>query len=173
MEKIKAYVLVSGIHLSNFNYLFTNKLGNSSLLPEDAPVLWSCSFQNYRVHYYLLVCHIHVFERSGWTLLSSNYHIPIAKFPCCLGISFVKCLFSQIIFTHSFDHQVQKNSWHLCLVASVMSDSLWLHWLQPTWLLCPWGILQEYWSGCHALLQGIFPTQGSNPGLLHCGQILY
>ena len=27
--------------------------------------------------------------------------------------------------------------------------------------------------GCHALLQGIFPTQGSNPGLLHCRQILY
>ena len=27
--------------------------------------------------------------------------------------------------------------------------------------------------GCHALLQGIFPTQGSNPGLLDCRQILY
>ena len=27
--------------------------------------------------------------------------------------------------------------------------------------------------GCHALLQGIFPTQGSNPGLQHCRQILY
>ena len=27
--------------------------------------------------------------------------------------------------------------------------------------------------GCHALLQGIFPTQGSNWGLLHCRQILY
>ena len=27
--------------------------------------------------------------------------------------------------------------------------------------------------GCHALLQGIFPTQGSNPGLPHCRQILY
>ena len=26
--------------------------------------------------------------------------------------------------------------------------------------------------GCHALLQGIFPTQGSNPGLPHCRQIL-
>ena len=26
---------------------------------------------------------------------------------------------------------------------------------------------------CHALLQGIFPTQGSNPGLPHWGQILY
>ena len=27
--------------------------------------------------------------------------------------------------------------------------------------------------GCQALLQGIFPTQGSNPGLSHCKQILY
>ena len=26
---------------------------------------------------------------------------------------------------------------------------------------------------CHFLLQGIFPTQGLNPGLLHCSQILY
>ena len=27
--------------------------------------------------------------------------------------------------------------------------------------------------GCHVLLWGIFPTQGSNPGLPHCRQILY
>ena len=27
--------------------------------------------------------------------------------------------------------------------------------------------------GCHALLQGIFPTQGTNPGLSHCRWILY
>ena len=27
--------------------------------------------------------------------------------------------------------------------------------------------------GCHFLLQGIFPTQESNPGLPHCRQILY
>ena len=26
---------------------------------------------------------------------------------------------------------------------------------------------------CHSLLQGVFPTQRSNPGLLHCRQILY
>ena len=32
------------------------------------------------------------------------------------------------------------------------------------------GILE--WS-CHVLLQGIFPTQGSNPGLPHHGQMLY
>ena len=32
---------------------------------------------------------------------------------------------------------------------------------------------QEYWSGCHALLQGIFATQGLNlrlSGLLHSGR---
>ena len=27
--------------------------------------------------------------------------------------------------------------------------------------------------GCHALLQGIFPNQGSNPKILHCRWILY
>ena len=27
--------------------------------------------------------------------------------------------------------------------------------------------------GCHALLQGIFPTQGSNQGFPHCRQTLY
>ena len=31
---------------------------------------------------------------------------------------------------------------------------------------------EEYWSG-HDLLQGIFLTQGSNPGLPHCRYILY
>ena len=36
------------------------------------------------------------------------------------------------------------------------------------------GILQqEYWRGGHFLFQGIFLTQGSNPGLLHFRQILY
>ena len=32
---------------------------------------------------------------------------------------------------------------------------------------------QEYWSGCHSLLQGILQTQGLNPSLLHCRQIIY
>ena len=27
--------------------------------------------------------------------------------------------------------------------------------------------------GCHALPQVIFPVRGSNPGVLHCRQILY
>ena len=31
----------------------------------------------------------------------------------------------------------------------------------------------EYWSGSPSLFQGIFPTQGSNPGLPHCRQVFY
>ena len=32
---------------------------------------------------------------------------------------------------------------------------------------------QEYWGELCVLLQEIFLTQGSNPGLLHCRQVLY
>ena len=32
---------------------------------------------------------------------------------------------------------------------------------------------QEYWRGLLLPFQRIFLTQGSNPGLLHCRQILY
>ena len=56
---------------------------------------------------------------------------------------------------------------------SVVSDSLRPHGLQPARHLRPWGwILQAGTLGCHALLQGIFPTEGSNPGLPHCRWIL-
>ena len=41
-------------------------------------------------------------------------------------------------------------------------------------LYSPWNSLgQNAGVGNLSLLQGIFPTQGSNPGLSHCGQILY
>ena len=54
-------------------------------------------------------------------------------------------------------------------VHSVVSDSLWPHGLHS-----PWNSLgQNIGVGICSLLQRIFPTQGSNPGLLHCGQILY
>ena len=40
--------------------------------------------------------------------------------------------------------------------------------------LCPWNSPgQNTWVGNLPLLQGILPTQGSNPGLPHCGRILY
>ena len=46
--------------------------------------------------------------------------------------------------------------------------------LQPHGLYSPWDSPgQNTGVGSHSLLQGIFPTQGSNPGLPHCGWILY
>ena len=62
----------------------------------------------------------------------------------------------------------------LCVSRLVMSDSLWLHEVGPARLLCPWNSPGKNTGvGCHALLQGTFPTQGSNQGLLHWRQILY
>ena len=60
----------------------------------------------------------------------------------------------------------------VCVSRSVMSDSLPPE--EPARLLCPWNSLGKNTRvGFHSLLQGIFPTQGLNPGLLHCRQILY
>ena len=57
---------------------------------------------------------------------------------------------------------------------SVVSDSLRPHGLQPTRLLCPWDSPGKNTRvGCHALLQGVFPNQELNPGLLHCRKVLY
>ena len=46
--------------------------------------------------------------------------------------------------------------------------------LQPHGLYSPGNSPgQNTGVGSLSLLQGIFPSQGSNPGLLHCRQILY
>ena len=43
-----------------------------------------------------------------------------------------------------------------------------------TRLLPPWNFPSKSTGvDCHFLLQGIFPTQCSNPGLPHCRQMLY
>ena len=56
---------------------------------------------------------------------------------------------------------------------SIVPAPLWPHGLQPAWLLWPWDFPgKDTGIGCYFLLQRIFPTQGSNPGLLHCRQIL-
>ena len=49
------------------------------------------------------------------------------------------------------------------------------HGFWPTRLLCPWGFSRQKILEWVAMLfsRGIFPTQGSNPGLLHCRWILY
>ena len=65
-------------------------------------------------------------------------------------------------------HPYQSTSLVCMHVWSVISDSLWPCGLLPTSLLCPQNFPGKSTGvGCHFLLQGIFPTQGSNPNLLH------
>ena len=52
---------------------------------------------------------------------------------------------------------------------SVVSDSLWPHGLYSQWNSPD----QNTGMGSLSLVQGIFPTRGLNPDLLHCVQILY
>ena len=58
----------------------------------------------------------------------------------------------------------------ICLyVHFVVSKSLQSRGLWPARLLCQWNFPGNNTGvGCHFFLQGIFPTQVSNPGLLHC-----
>ena len=51
---------------------------------------------------------------------------------------------------------------------SALSNPLRLHGLRPTRLHCPWNFPgKNTGMGCHFLLQGIFPAQGSILHLLH------
>ena len=78
--------------------------------------------------------------------------------------STMPCNFSTISTQAPTLHKVKWSKSH-----SVVSNSLWPHGLysprnSPD---------QNTGEGSLSLLQGIFPTQGLNPGLLHCRQILY
>ena len=71
-------------------------------------------------------------------------------------------------------HSTSKRPLIVELVTSVISDSLRSHGLVahqvPLSMDSPGNSTRVGW---HSSLQGIFPTQGSNLGLLHCRQILY
>ena len=64
--------------------------------------------------------------------------------------------------------------WEICLLIQKWK-SLSCVWLFVTsWLYSPWNSPGQNTGVCSlSLLQEIFPTHGSNPGLPHCRQILY
>ena len=78
----------------------------------------------------------------------------------------------------TFPHSRKPSHRHVCVEfwnfsesesRSVVSDSLWLHGLYNPWNSPG----QNTGVGSLSLLQGIFPTEGSNPDLLHCRRTLY
>ena len=65
-------------------------------------------------------------------------------------------------------------SGYFMLSHSVVSDFLQHHGLQPIrYSVHGDSPGKNTRVGCHALFQGFFTTQGSNPGLQHCRWILY
>ena len=66
------------------------------------------------------------------------------------------------------------NKYYVCLVSQsclILCDPL--DYSPPGTSVCGDSPGKNTGVGCHALLLGIFPTQGSNPGLLHCRWIPY
>ena len=81
------------------------------------------------------------------------------------------CLYAEICMQLKKQHknQIWNNEVKWSESCSVMSNSLQSHGLHS-----PWNSLgQKTGVGSLSLLQGIFPTQESNQGLLNCRQILY
>ena len=71
--------------------------------------------------------------------------------------------------SHAYIHTdaYKQNNGCVCML-SIVSGSLGPCGLQPIRLLCLWNFPGKNTGvGCHALLQGIFRIQGSNPSLLH------
>ena len=62
----------------------------------------------------------------------------------------------------------------MCVLVTKSCPTLVIPWTVPARVLCPWDSSGKNTGvGCHFLLQEIFLTQESNPGLLHCRQMIY
>ena len=91
---------------------------------------------------------------------------------CSCGFYFIKAVLSQQSYWRGpywrGFYANQDSCVNCCVSSSVMSDPWQSHGPKPSRLLCLWnspGMNTEV--GGHFLLQGIFSTQGLNPGLLH------
>ena len=103
--------------------------------------------------------------RQGWLRASHWTSMLLHSLSCCTDRSLCRGCPSQL-------HLGILSLYFQSESCSVMSDSLWPHGQNP--MLCPWDSPGKNTRvGCHFLLQGIFLTQGSNPGLPHFRQILY
>ena len=73
------------------------------------------------------------------------------------------------VVLQKFGEKMVSNFPDVCVCArSVVSNSLRPHGPYPPRLLCPWDSPGKNTGvSCHALLQGIFPTQGPNPCVVH------
>ena len=99
-------------------------------------------------------------EREGWSR-EGHISVIIASVSEILAWTIVQMAFSSTSCPIN-------SEFCCCLVAKLCPILFRPYGLQPTWILCPWDFPGKNTGvGCHFLLQGVFPTQGSNPPLLH------
>ena len=115
---------------------------------------------------------------NDWNKISNYFFIYIVIFYIIIYIYSIHLLFSSR--TSPLHSLCDKEPGNKVVVCARVLNHVWLFatwWPQPTRLLCPWGYPGKNTGvGCHFLLQGIFPTQGSNPSLLpllNCRRILH
>ena len=110
------------------------------------------------------------------TTLTKSQGLPVAKSQGTVQSLSCYMWYYTLLSLHTTLHQLHYSFFisfwgcpSLSENCSVMSDSLQLHGLYS-----PWNSLGQNTGVCScSLLRGIFPTQGSNPGLSHCRWILY
>ena len=130
-----------------------------SWVMQSCPVCWSnldfwtCSYKN---------------RSWSWKRGSAGWGIPRSIRACSVrNVQKQVCLVNGLLIAMFF-------IWVSREEYSLGSDSLRPHGLGPAMLLCPRDFpVKNTGVDCHFLLQASFPTQGSNPGFLHCRQSLY
>ena len=173
---------------------FPSALAFSVLFHASDVYWWSISYVVIYMFqcYSLKLSHPHLFPQSPkvcslylclFCCLSYRVIVTIFLNPyICINIlhwCFSFWLISLCVIGSSFIHLIRTDSNAFFLISykwsrSVMSDSLRPHGLYTMRLLHLWDFPDKSTGvSCHFLLQGIFPTQGSNPGLPHFRQTLY
>ena len=102
----------------------------------------------------------------------------VSIFTHCLQELIYHSLFIYLQFCllppHSAETVLKVVCVELCVLVAKLRLTLAIPWTVTARLLCPWDSPGKNTGvGCHFLLQRIFPTRESIPGLLHCRQMIY
>ena len=106
-------------------------------------------------------------KRASWTPLRNMqffWNKDLVSGVCCYKITVEKQIQSKELREKTYEQNFRESE-----SCSVIPSSLRPHGLNSPWN-CPG---QNNGEGSRSLLQGTFPTQGSNPGLWSCRRILY
>ena len=144
---------------------------------ETFTVTWSCTHLFTDVNILSVKCALCYSPRTErWIGIVGPHHLK----PCSAGIAELHShlslnLYMYIYYLLILSPSKELHREYVCVCWSLshvrLSATTWTAAHQAP---CPWNSPGKNTGvGCHFLLQGIFPTQGSNLGLVHCKQMRY